>query len=30
MKTHILAIACSFAVLGCHMYPGNAVTERKY
>ena len=30
MNTHIFAIASSFAVLGSHMYPGNAVTERKY
>ena len=30
MKTHIFEIACSFAGIGCHIYPGNAVTERKY
>src|ERR1700686_4150509 len=30
MKTHIFEIACSFAALGSHMYPGKAVTDRKY
>ncbi len=30
MNTHIFEIAWSFAGLGSHMYPGNAVTEAKY
>ena len=30
MNTHILEMAWSLAGLGSHMYPGNAVTDRKY
>ena len=30
MKTHIFEIAWSLAVLGSHMYPGKAVTDKKY
>jgi len=30
MKTHILEIAWSLVGVDCRMYPGNAVTEKKY